>query len=123
MEHLLLEGQKTKRKLQKVQQRRDHYARLYYQALMELDMMKLELNRAHKEISELKGQGRHAAENRMSEAVCEPMATSDQTQHLPQPCQAVECMSGRKTFTFSCMCTSSKRIVITFSPSLPFNIM
>lgn len=58
MERLLLEGQKTKRKLQKVQQRRDHYARLYYQALMELDMTKLELSRAHQEISELKGQGR-----------------------------------------------------------------
>lgn len=58
MEQLLLEGQKTKRKLAKVQQRRDHYARLYYQALMELDMTKLELSRAHQEITELKGQGR-----------------------------------------------------------------
>lgn len=58
VEQVLLEGRKTKRKLQKVQQRRDHYARLYYQALMELDMTKLELSRAHQEISELKGQGR-----------------------------------------------------------------
>ena len=57
VEQLLLDGQKTKRKLQKVQQRRDHYARLYYQALMELDMTKLELSRARQEISELKNHG------------------------------------------------------------------
>ena len=57
VEHLLLEGQKAKRKLQKVLQRRDHYARLYYQAILELDATQLELSRARLEINELRAQG------------------------------------------------------------------
>ena len=57
VEKLILEGEKTKRKLQKLQQRRDHYARLYYQAIMELDMSRLALERARAEINDLRTQG------------------------------------------------------------------
>lgn len=57
VEKLILEGEKTKRKLQKLQQRRDHYARLYYQAIMELDMSRLALERARAELSDLRTQG------------------------------------------------------------------
>ena len=57
VEQMMMEGEKTKRKLQKVQQRRDHYARLYYQTIMELDVTRLALDRARKEISDLQTQG------------------------------------------------------------------
>ena len=57
VEQLLQEGEKTKRRLQKLQQRRDHYARLYYQALLELDATRLELSRAKQEIGDLRAQG------------------------------------------------------------------
>ena len=57
LEQLIQEGEKTKRRLQKLQQRRDHYARLYYQALLELDATRLELTRAKQEITDLRTQG------------------------------------------------------------------
>ena len=60
VEQQLLEEEKMKRKLQKVQQRRDHYARLYYQAIVELDATRLALSRAMTQITELQAQGMYS---------------------------------------------------------------
>lgn len=47
---LIAERDKLQRKLNKVQQRRDHYARLYYRTLAQLDDAKLELVQAKHKI-------------------------------------------------------------------------
>ena len=60
-QELLLQGEKLKRKLQKVQQRRDHYARLYYQAIVELDATRVALSRAMSQVTELQTQGKEPA--------------------------------------------------------------
>lgn len=57
MGQLLLENEKTKRKLRKVQQRRDHYAKLYFQTLAELDRARTELDRAMNTIKVLRCRG------------------------------------------------------------------
>ena len=50
---LLIENEKVQRKLRKVQQRRDHYAKLYYKTLAELDETKWELSLAKSKIKDL----------------------------------------------------------------------
>lgn len=50
--HILIENEKIHRKLRKVQQRRDHYAKLYYKTLAQLDETKWELSRANSKIKE-----------------------------------------------------------------------
>ena len=54
---LLLENEKTKRKLRKVQQRRDHYAKLYFQTLAQLEQVRAELAQATNAVKELRGRG------------------------------------------------------------------
>ena len=54
---LMLENERTTRKLSKVRQRRDHYARLYFNTLSELEETKWKLNQAMKTIKDLKTQG------------------------------------------------------------------
>ena len=54
---LVMEREKLHRKLAKVQQRRDHYARLYYRALTELEETKLELSQAKHKIRQLQHTG------------------------------------------------------------------
>ena len=57
MAHLVIENEKLRRKLKKAHHRRDHYARLYYRVLAELDETKWELSVARGKIRELKSQG------------------------------------------------------------------
>ena len=52
-----MDNEKLHRKLHKTQQRRDHYAKLYYRTLAELDETKWELSMAKEKIRELKSQG------------------------------------------------------------------
>ncbi len=54
---LLLENERTKQKLRKVQQRRDFYAKQYFQTLQQLDHVRAELARAMNTIKELRGRG------------------------------------------------------------------
>ena len=58
---LLLENEKTKRKLRKVQQRRDYYARQYFQTLSQLEQVRAELAHAVNTIRELTGRGKSQA--------------------------------------------------------------
>lgn len=55
---LLLENERTKQKLRKVQQRRDFYAKQYFQTLQQLDHVRAELARAMNTIKELRGRGK-----------------------------------------------------------------
>lgn len=55
--HLVMENEKLRRKLHKTQQRRDHYAKLYYRTLAELDETKWALTMAKEKIREFKSQG------------------------------------------------------------------
>ncbi len=57
MAHLVMENEKLRRKVKKAQQRRDHYARLYYRILTQFDETKWELTVARNKIQELKAQG------------------------------------------------------------------
>ena len=57
MAHLVMENEKLRRKVKKAQQRRDHYARLYYRVLAELDETKWEVTMSRNKIRELKSQG------------------------------------------------------------------
>ena len=57
MAYLITENEKLRHKLKKVQQRRDHYARLYYRIASETDETKWELAIAKGKIRELKAQG------------------------------------------------------------------
>ena len=57
LDQLLFENEKNRRKLRKVQQRRDHYAKLYFETLSELDDTKCKLERATNAIRKLKSQG------------------------------------------------------------------
>ncbi len=57
MAHLVMENEKLRRKVKKAQQRRDHYARLYYRALAQFDETKWELTSARNKIQELKALG------------------------------------------------------------------
>lgn len=64
MAQLLEDNDRVAHKLNKVRLRRDHYARLYFQTLSELDQTKWKLGRATETIRELNKQGgslvRHA---------------------------------------------------------------
>lgn len=53
VEEVLLENEKVRKKLRKVQQRRDHYAKLYLQTMRELEETKWELAKAMNVIREL----------------------------------------------------------------------
>lgn len=53
---LLLDNERAVRKLGKVRQRRDHYARLYFQTLSALEETKWKLTRAMNTIRDLKAQ-------------------------------------------------------------------
>lgn len=57
MGQLLLDNERAMRKLSKVRLRRDHYARLYFQTLSQLEETKWKLSRAMNTIRELKTQG------------------------------------------------------------------
>lgn len=57
MGQLLLDNERAMRKLSKVRMRRDHYARLYFQTLSQLEETKWKLSRAMNTIRELKTQG------------------------------------------------------------------
>lgn len=57
MAQLFEDNERVAHKLNKVRLRRDHYARLYFQTLSELDEMKWKLGRAIDTIRELKKQG------------------------------------------------------------------
>ena len=57
MAYLITENEKLRHKLKKVQQRRDHYARLYYRIVSDADETKWELAIAKGKIRELKAQG------------------------------------------------------------------
>lgn len=61
---LLLENERVQRKLNKVRQRRDHYARLYFNTLSELEETKWKLNQATKTIKELKTHGKEAVKQK-----------------------------------------------------------
>lgn len=54
---MLLDNERMARKLNKVRQRRDHYARLYFQTLSELEDTKWKLSQAMTTIKDLKAQG------------------------------------------------------------------
>jgi hypothetical protein len=54
---LLLDNEKAVRKLSKVRQRRDHYARLYFQTLSQLEETRWKLSQAMNTIRELKEHG------------------------------------------------------------------
>ena len=52
-----MENEKSSRKLEKVRQRRDHYARLYFKTLSELEETKWKLTQAMNTIKELQTRG------------------------------------------------------------------
>lgn len=56
MAQLVMQNEKLRCKLKKVQQRRDHYARLYYRSVSDADETKWELAIARGRIRELKAQ-------------------------------------------------------------------
>ena len=57
MAQLMMQNEKLHRKVKKAQQRRDHYASLYYRTLAELDETKWELTMARNKIKEMRVQG------------------------------------------------------------------
>ncbi len=57
MGQLLLDNERAARKLHRVRQRRDHYARLYFQTLSQLEETKWKLEHAVHTIRDLKAQG------------------------------------------------------------------
>lgn len=57
MGQLLIENEKSSRKLAKVRQRRDHYARLYFKTLSELEETKWKLTQAMNTIRDLQTRG------------------------------------------------------------------
>ena len=69
MAQLFEENERMAHKLNKVRLRRDHYARLYYQALSELDEIKWKLGHATETIRELKKQGEYPVNSTM-DSIC-----------------------------------------------------
>ena len=58
MAQLVMENESLRRKHKKVQQRRDHYARLYYRCQAELDKKRWELHSAKGQIRDLRDQSK-----------------------------------------------------------------
>ena len=57
MGQLLIDNEKSARKLDKVRQRRDHYARLYFKTLSELEETKWKLSQAVNTIQDMQNRG------------------------------------------------------------------
>lgn len=57
MGQLLMDNEKASRKIVKVRQRRDHYARLYFKTLSDLEETKWKLSQAVNTIKELQTRG------------------------------------------------------------------